>query len=100
LIARNFLRDGLSVEAVARGTGLSIGEVQQLQQQLNEPAQSQGWSVCRSIVVKTRHNNPNAADEQSLRASFLAYSSPMIGNVRGSRSTKTNGKASKHDRNH
>jgi predicted transposase YdaD len=31
-IALNFLRDGLSVEAVARGTGLSIEEVQQLQQ--------------------------------------------------------------------
>jgi hypothetical protein len=25
--------------------------------------------------------NPNAADEQSLRASFLAFSSPLIGNV-------------------
>jgi predicted transposase YdaD len=37
-IAFNFLRDGLSVEAVARGTGLSIEEVQQLQQQLNESA--------------------------------------------------------------
>jgi predicted transposase YdaD len=35
-IALNFLRDGLSVEAVAHGTGLSIVEVQQLQQQLNE----------------------------------------------------------------
>ncbi|AFZ03159.1 Rpn family recombination-promoting nuclease/putative transposase [Calothrix sp. PCC 6303] len=34
-IALNFLRDGLSVEAVAHGTGLSIEEVQQLQQQLN-----------------------------------------------------------------
>ncbi|MCC5602214.1 Rpn family recombination-promoting nuclease/putative transposase [Nostoc favosum] len=34
-IALNFLRDGLSVEAVARGTGLSVEEVQQLQQQLN-----------------------------------------------------------------
>jgi predicted transposase/invertase (TIGR01784 family) len=39
-IALNFLRDGLSVEAVARGTGLSIEEVQQLQQQLNESPQS------------------------------------------------------------
>lgn len=39
-IARNFLQDGLSVEAVARGTGLSIEEVQQLQQQLNGSAQS------------------------------------------------------------
>ncbi|MBW4622458.1 MAG: hypothetical protein KME17_24265 [Cyanosarcina radialis HA8281-LM2] len=35
-IALNFLRDGLSVEAVAHGTGLSIEEVQQLQQQLNQ----------------------------------------------------------------
>jgi predicted transposase/invertase (TIGR01784 family) len=39
-IALNFLRDGLSVEAVARGTGLSIEEVQRLQQQLNESAQN------------------------------------------------------------
>jgi predicted transposase/invertase (TIGR01784 family) len=39
-IALNFLREGLSVEMVARGTGLSIEEVQQLQQQLNESAQS------------------------------------------------------------
>jgi predicted transposase/invertase (TIGR01784 family) len=39
-IALNFLREGLSVETVARGTGLSIEEVQQLQQQLNKPAQS------------------------------------------------------------
>ncbi|MCU7243407.1 MAG: hypothetical protein NT917_09680 [Microcystis aeruginosa WS75] len=40
-IALNFLRDGLSVEAVARGTGLSIEEVQQLQQQVNQPAQGE-----------------------------------------------------------
>jgi len=39
-IALNFLRDGLSVEAVARGTGLLIEEVQQLQQQMNESAQN------------------------------------------------------------
>jgi predicted transposase YdaD len=39
-IALNFLREGLSIETVARGTGLSIEEVQQLQQQLNESAQS------------------------------------------------------------
>jgi predicted transposase YdaD len=39
-IALNFLREGLSVEIVARGTGLSIEEVQQLQQQMNESAQS------------------------------------------------------------
>jgi predicted transposase YdaD len=35
-IALNLLRDGLSVEVIARGTGLSIEEVQQLQHQLNE----------------------------------------------------------------
>jgi predicted transposase YdaD len=40
-IALNFLRDGLSVEAVARGTGLSIEEVQQLQQQLSESPPNQ-----------------------------------------------------------
>jgi predicted transposase/invertase (TIGR01784 family) len=34
-IARNFLQDGLSIEAVARGTGLSVEEVRQLQQELN-----------------------------------------------------------------
>lgn len=39
-IALNFLREGLSLEIVARGTGLSIEEVQQLQQQLNNPAQN------------------------------------------------------------
>ncbi|MDJ0733519.1 MAG: Rpn family recombination-promoting nuclease/putative transposase [Nostocaceae cyanobacterium] len=39
-IALNLLRDGLSVEIVARGTGLSIEEVQQLQQQLNESSQN------------------------------------------------------------
>jgi predicted transposase YdaD len=38
-IALNFLRDGLLVEVVAHGTGLSIAEVQQLQQQLNESSQ-------------------------------------------------------------
>jgi predicted transposase/invertase (TIGR01784 family) len=35
-IALNLLREGLSMEIIARGTGLSIEEVQQLQQQLNE----------------------------------------------------------------
>jgi predicted transposase/invertase (TIGR01784 family) len=35
-IAINFLRNGLSVEMVALGTGLSIEEVQQLQQQVSE----------------------------------------------------------------
>jgi predicted transposase YdaD len=39
-IALNFLRDGFSVEAVSHGTGLSIEEVQQLQQQITEAAQS------------------------------------------------------------
>jgi predicted transposase/invertase (TIGR01784 family) len=39
-IALNFLREGLSTEAVARGTGLSIEEVQQLQQQVNAAPQS------------------------------------------------------------
>ncbi len=39
-IALNFLREGLAVETVARGTGLSIEEVQQLQQQLNESQQN------------------------------------------------------------
>ena len=39
-IALNLLREGLSVEIVARGTGLSIEEVQQLQLQLNELVQS------------------------------------------------------------
>jgi predicted transposase YdaD len=34
-IALNFLRDGLSIETIARGTGLSLEEVQQLQQELN-----------------------------------------------------------------
>ncbi|MBD2201482.1 hypothetical protein H6G33_02545 [Calothrix sp. FACHB-1219] len=40
-IALNLLRDNLSVEVVARGTGLSIEEVQQLQQQLSESPPSQ-----------------------------------------------------------
>lgn len=35
-IAINLLRDGFSIEAVARGTNLSIEEVRQLQQQMNE----------------------------------------------------------------
>jgi predicted transposase/invertase (TIGR01784 family) len=39
-IALNFLREGLSVETIARGTGLSIEEVQQLQRQINESEQS------------------------------------------------------------
>jgi hypothetical protein len=34
-IALNFLRDGLPIEAVARGTRLSVEEVQLLQQELN-----------------------------------------------------------------
>jgi predicted transposase/invertase (TIGR01784 family) len=39
-IALNFLREGLAVEAIARGTGLSIEQIQQLQQQLNESPQN------------------------------------------------------------
>jgi predicted transposase YdaD len=39
-IAIDFLREGLSVETVARGTGLSIEEVQQLQPQVNAVGQS------------------------------------------------------------
>ena len=39
-IALNFLREGLSIEAIARGTGLSIEEVQQLLQTVNEIPQS------------------------------------------------------------
>lgn len=39
-IALNLLREGLAVEIVVRGTGLSIEEVQQLQQQLNESPQN------------------------------------------------------------
>jgi predicted transposase YdaD len=39
-IALNFLREGLPIEVVARGTGLSIEEIQHLQQQLNESSQS------------------------------------------------------------
>jgi predicted transposase YdaD len=35
-IALNLIREGLSIEVVARGTGLSIADVQQLQQQLHE----------------------------------------------------------------
>jgi predicted transposase/invertase (TIGR01784 family) len=37
-VALNLLREGLSIEIVARGTGLSIEEVQQLQRQLSESA--------------------------------------------------------------
>jgi predicted transposase YdaD len=40
-IALNFLREGLPVELVARGTGLSITEVQQLQQRMHEFPQNQ-----------------------------------------------------------
>ncbi|MBD2488818.1 hypothetical protein H6G77_14905 [Aulosira sp. FACHB-615] len=39
-IANNSLREGFPVEVVARITGLSIAEVQQLQQQLNESPQN------------------------------------------------------------
>jgi predicted transposase/invertase (TIGR01784 family) len=39
-IALNLLREGLAIEIVARGTGLSIEEVQQLQHQMNAVPQS------------------------------------------------------------
>jgi predicted transposase YdaD len=39
-IALNLLREGLSMEIIARGTGLSIEEVRQLQQQIDESLQS------------------------------------------------------------
>ncbi len=39
-IALNLLREGVAVETVVRSTGLLLEEVQQLQQQVNEPAQS------------------------------------------------------------
>ena len=39
-IATNSLREGLPIATVARITGLSIKELQQLQQEMNEPAQS------------------------------------------------------------
>jgi predicted transposase/invertase (TIGR01784 family) len=39
-IALNLLQEGVSIETVARGTGLSIEEVQQLQQQLHNSVQS------------------------------------------------------------
>jgi predicted transposase/invertase (TIGR01784 family) len=39
-IALNLLREALSIELVARSTGLSIQEVQQLQDQLNNPTPS------------------------------------------------------------
>jgi predicted transposase/invertase (TIGR01784 family) len=39
-IALNLLREGISVEVVVRSTGLSVEEVQQLQQQVNDSAQN------------------------------------------------------------
>ena len=39
-IARNLLRGGVNINLIASSTGLSIEEVQQLQQQMNESAQS------------------------------------------------------------
>ncbi|MBD2297394.1 Rpn family recombination-promoting nuclease/putative transposase [Nostoc sp. FACHB-190] len=39
-IALNLLREGVSIETIVRSTGLSVEEVQQLQQQLNGSAQS------------------------------------------------------------
>jgi predicted transposase/invertase (TIGR01784 family) len=39
-IALNLLREGVSVEIVVRSTGLSVEEIQQLQQRIDDPAQS------------------------------------------------------------
>jgi DNA-binding NarL/FixJ family response regulator len=39
-IAINLLREGLPVDVIARGTGLSIEEVQHLQQQMNDAPQN------------------------------------------------------------
>jgi predicted transposase YdaD len=39
-IALNFLRRGVAIDIIASCTGLSIEEVQQLQQQITELAQS------------------------------------------------------------
>jgi predicted transposase YdaD len=39
-IANNLLREGLAIEMVARVTGLSLKEVQHIQQQLNESPQN------------------------------------------------------------
>jgi predicted transposase YdaD len=39
-IAINLLRRGVAIDIIAPSTGLSTEEVQQLQQQMNEPAQS------------------------------------------------------------
>ncbi len=39
-IALNFLREGFPIEAIARGTGLSVAEVEQLRQHMGEAAPS------------------------------------------------------------
>jgi len=39
-IALNLIQGGININLIASSTGLSIEEVQQLQQQLNEPTQS------------------------------------------------------------
>ena len=39
-IALNLLQEGVSVEIVVRSTGLSVEEVQQLQQRIDNPAPS------------------------------------------------------------
>jgi predicted transposase/invertase (TIGR01784 family) len=39
-IATNLLQDGLPIETVARGTGLSVEEVEQIQQHMNESGQN------------------------------------------------------------
>jgi predicted transposase YdaD len=38
-IARNLLQGGVKISLIASATGLSIAEVQQLQQQMNESVQ-------------------------------------------------------------
>jgi hypothetical protein len=40
VIARNLLQQGVSIEVVSIGTGLSIEEVQQIQSQMNQPSPS------------------------------------------------------------
>jgi predicted transposase YdaD len=39
-IARNLLQQGVSIEVVSIGTGLSIEEVQQIQSKMNQPSPS------------------------------------------------------------
>ncbi|MCU0569511.1 MAG: hypothetical protein MUF49_23415 [Oculatellaceae cyanobacterium Prado106] len=41
MLVLNLLRKGVSLEIITRASGLSLDEVQQIQQQLNEPPQYQ-----------------------------------------------------------